>query len=311
MSAGIRAVSLVVPLLIFVVWGSFHTPDPDSSFSQSDDDGSELVLSSLPPLPSWAQAKLPDFNEYRDTTERKAAFFSFLYPRIVLANSRILIERDYLDALAQKDTLTSSERTWLSNQAQRLRVDEEPGTPELFERLRKRLDVISPSLVLAQAANESAWGTSRFATRGNNLFGQWCFSKGCGLVPLSRAEGATHEVARFASPYRSVRAYIQNLNRHPTYQLLRDVRQNARNKGELASGPALAAGLIGYSERGEDYIKEIRSMIRHNNLSYFDLAFQDTVADGETLTLKQLASAKKDNRLLPERGKTEASETDS
>ncbi|MGM0766997.1 MAG: glucosaminidase domain-containing protein [Pseudomonadota bacterium] len=306
MSAGIRALSLVFPMVVFVVWGSFHTPDPDSSRSQSDDDGSELVLSSLPPLPAWAGEDLPDFSRYRDSTERKAAFFSFLYPRIVLANSRILIEREYLESLAQKDDLSESERSWLKAQAQRLRVDEEPGSQELFDRLRKRLDVISPSLVLAQAANESAWGTSRFATRGNNLFGQWCFSRGCGLVPQGRVEGATHEVAKFASPYRSVRAYIQNLNRHPTYQELRDARLHSRNNGKLASGAALAAGLIGYSERGEDYVKEIRSMIRYNNLSYFDLAFSDTVDDSNTMTLKQLASATKETSLLPSRGKEDA-----
>ncbi|MGB1952314.1 MAG: glucosaminidase domain-containing protein [Marinobacter sp.] len=297
MSAGLRALLLVFPLVAAVIWGSFHTPAP---YSRGDDDGSDVALSSLPPLPSWAGDELPDFDQYRDATERKAAFFSFLYPRIVLANSRILIERDYLDALSKKDELDRSERTWLSNQAQRLRVDEEPGSPELFDRLRKRLDVISPSLVLAQAANESAWGTSRFATQGNNLFGQWCFSKGCGLVPLGRVEGATHEVAKFASPYRSVRAYIQNLNRHPTYQVLRDVRREHRANGKLASGSALAAGLIGYSERGEDYVKEIRSMIRYNNLNYFDLAFSDSVDGSTSMKLKQLASASQENSLMPD-----------
>lgn len=293
MSAGLRALLLVLPLVAAIIWGSIHTPDPVPG---EDDD---VALSSLPPLPSWAGDALPDFNQYRDATERKAAFFSFLYPRIVLANSRILIERDYLEALSRKDQLSSTERTWLANQAQRLRVDEEPGSPELFDLLRKRLDVISPSLVLAQAANESAWGTSRFATRGNNLFGQWCFSKGCGLVPLGRAEGATHEVAKFASPYRSVRAYIQNLNRHPTYQVLRDVRLEQRANGKLASGSALAAGLIGYSERGEDYVKEIRSMIRYNNLNYFDLAFSDSVDGSTSMKLKQLASANRENSLMP------------
>ncbi|MEX2474363.1 glucosaminidase domain-containing protein [Marinobacter sp.] len=301
MSTGIRALTLVFPLVVFLIWGSFHTPDPDSTRGYGDDD-SDVVLSSLPTLPSWASAELPDFSQHRDSTERKAAFFSFLYPRIMLANSRILIERDYLASLAQKTELSQTEQSWLSDQAQRLRVDEEAGSPELFDRLRKRLDVISPSLILAQAANESAWGTSRFATRGNNLFGQWCFSKGCGLVPLSRVDGASHEVAKFASPYRSVRAYIQNLNRHPTYQVLRDVRLDARNSGELASGTALAAGLIGYSERGEDYVKEIRSMIRYNNLSYFDLAFSDTIEGSNSLKLKQLASTKKESRLLPRSG---------
>jgi Bax protein len=169
--------------------------------------------------------------------------------------------------------------------------------------------VIPPSLVLAQAANESAWGTSRFARRGNNLFGQWCFSQGCGLVPRGRVEGASHEVASFSSPYRSVRSYIQNLNRHPTYQLLRDIRLKARNRDDIASGPSLAAGLLGYSERGEDYVEEIRNMIRHNNLDYYDDDFQAIVQGANSQELLELAAAKQEQALLP--GATTADETSS
>lgn len=298
MSAGKRAVMLMVPLIAFAIGGGFYSPQ--SSLDQSSDNsGSEPALSSLPSLPSWANDDLPDFSQYRDTTEKKAAFFSFLYPRIVLANSRILIERDYLDSLANKETLTSKEYNWLAQQSERLRVDAEPGSDEQFALLRKRLDVIPPSLILAQAANESAWGTSRFATKGNNLFGQWCFSKGCGLVPLSRAEGASHEVAKFSSPYRSVRAYIQNLNRHPTYQLLRDVRLKDRRNDTALSGLELAEGLLGYSERGEDYIEEIRAMIHYNNLEFYDDDFRSVVRDIEPSRLEQLASTKAETGLLP------------
>ena len=304
MSSGIRALWLFVPLVVFGFWGTVHTPDPDHD---RDNETTDIALSKLPSLPGWSRADLPDFSTYRDTTEKKAAFFSFLYPRIVLANSRILIEREYLESLAGKDELSKSELTWLKNQAERLRVDEEPASEDMFRRLRNRLDVIPPSLILAQAANESAWGTSRFALKGNNLFGQWCFSKGCGLVPQSRAEGASHEVADFSSPYLSVRSYIQNLNRHPTYQLLRDIRLKARNSGDFAGGSRLAAGLLGYSERGEDYVEEIRSMISYNNLDYYDEEFQNTVREDDPQGLFQLASAKREKALLP--GNTTADDT--
>ena len=296
MSSGIRALWLIVPLVVFGLWGTLHTPDPDHDRDSKD---SDIALARLPSLPGWSRDSLPDFSAYGDTAEKKAAFFSFLYPRIVLANSRILIERDYLDSLAGKDELSKSELTWLENQADRLRVDEEPASENMFRRLRNRLDVIPPSLVLAQAANESAWGTSRFARKGNNLFGQWCFSKGCGIVPRGRVEGASHEVANFSSPYMSVRSYIQNLNRHPTYQLLRDIRLKARNRGDLASGSSLAAGLLGYSERGEDYVEEIRGMIQHNNLGYFDEEFQAIVRESDARKLAELAAANQEKALLP------------
>ena len=299
MSAGKRAVLLVVPLIAFAIGGGFYTPNTNVDQRNFYNSGSEFALSSLPPLPNWANDDLPDFSRYSDTTEKKAAFFSFLYPRIVLANSRILIERDYLNSLDAKETLTSKEYKWLNQQSERLRVDAEPGSDEQFALLRKRLDVIPPSLILAQAANESAWGTSRFATRGNNLFGQWCFSKGCGIIPRSRAEGASHEVAKFSSPYRSVRAYIQNLNRHPTYQLLREVRLKDRRDNEPLSGLELAEGLVGYSERGEEYIEEIRAMIHYNNLQFYDDDFRSVVRNLEPGSLEQLASSKNETGLLP------------
>ena len=302
MSPGIRAIILVFPLVAFAFWGALHVPAPDSRIPGA---GEDITLDALPSLPRWAGADLPDFDRYQDVNEKKDAFFSFLYPRIVLANSRILIERQYLETLGRKESLSESEISWLENQAERLRVDEEPGSDEMFRRLMSRLDVIPPSLILAQAANESAWGTSRFALKGNNLFGQWCFSQGCGMVPQSRGEGKTHEVASFSSPYRSITGYIQNLNRHPSYQLVRDLRLKARDDGRFADGSTLAAGLISYSERGEEYISEIRSMINFNNLSDYDDEFRKVVRDNGTRELVQLASGSDETALLPGQISTE------
>lgn len=298
MSAGIRALLLIVPLVAFAIWGVLHvptSPDTVNRLAATKD----ITLDDLPSLPRWAGAKLPDFNSYQDVNEKKKAFFSFLYPRILLANSRILIERQYLETLSRKDTLTESETNWLAQQAESLRVDEESNSDEMFRRLRSRLDVIPPSLVMAQAANESAWGTSRFALKGNNLFGQWCFSKGCGMVPEGRVEGKTHEVADFVSPYHSISGYIRNLNSHPSYQLVRDLRRQARENGEFASGSTLAAGLISYSERGEEYIKEIRNMISYNKLAEYDREFRQLVRENGTQELAQLAASSIETALLP------------
>ena len=303
MSVAMRSLMLVVPMIAFALGGMFY--NPPERLDTEHVSGARSATSSLPPLPAWAHEDLPVFSGYRDTTEKKVAFFSFLYPRIVLANSRILLKREYLASLSQKETLSKQELSWLADESQRLRVEAEPGSPQQFALLQKRLDVIPPSLILAQAANESAWGTSRFATRGNNLFGQWCFSKGCGLVPLSRVEGANHEVAAFSSPYQSVRSYIQNLNRHPSYQLLRDIRLEHRKAGESFSGISLAGGLISYSERGEEYISEIRSMIRYNNLSFYDAELRKLLSDRSPSHLKTLASANAEQALLP--GHKEAS----
>src|SRR5690606_31333266 len=92
------------------------------------------------------------------------------------------------------------DRRWLA----RIAADYDLERPETFDavfvdRLLRRVDVIPPSLVLAQAANESAWGTSRFAQLGNNLFGMRSYEPGTGIVPKKRPRGETWEVAAYDS----------------------------------------------------------------------------------------------------------------
>ncbi|MFO7787140.1 MAG: glucosaminidase domain-containing protein [Halospina sp.] len=238
---------------------------------------SEPELLDTDATPRWATAPLPDFTQFSVVSNKKDAFFDYLFPRIALANLRIQASRRYLKELRGKAELSEEEREWLTTRATRLRVDgEEPE--ELISGLERRMNIIPPSLVLAQAANESAWGTSRFATQGNNLFGQWCFNPGCGLVPNSRPAGMTHEVEVFDSPYRSIRAYLTNLNRHNAYQQLRERRRSLLNDNEFPDGISLAGGLQSYSERGQAYVEEIRGMIRANNLSDYDQRQQELVA---------------------------------
>jgi Bax protein len=139
-----------------------------------------------------------------------------------------------------------------------------------WQELLARVNAIPVSLALAQAANESAWGTSRFAREANNFYGQWCFQKGCGLVPARRDKNKTHEVAAFKSPKESVERYIHNLNSHNAYKTLRKIRNRLRTENKLITGIELAEGLLHYSERGKEYIKELQSMIKFNKLTRFD-----------------------------------------
>ncbi|MEY3016873.1 MAG: hypothetical protein RL336_8, partial [Pseudomonadota bacterium] len=138
--------------------------------------------------------------------------------------------------------------------------------------LWRRVDSVPPSLALAQAANESAYGTSRFAVEANNLYGQWCFRPGCGLVPNARLDEANHEVRKFATPVASVRSYMYNLNTNRAYAALRQVRSNLRHQNKTPTGLAMVETLMHYSSRGQDYVNELAAMIRHNKLSEFDLS---------------------------------------
>ena len=143
--------------------------------------------------------------------------------------------------------------------------------PHDWNMLLNRIDIVPTSMLLAQAANESAWGTSRFAQQGNNLFGQWCFSPGCGIVPKQRAAGRIYEVQKFPSVLASVQAYILNLNTNTHYQAFRQARAQLRTQGKPISGYALADGLRHYSQRGKAYVSDIRYIIVANQLGNTEL----------------------------------------
>jgi len=192
----------------------------------------------------------------------KKAFFQFMKPIIERQNKRVMQERGRLLAWQKHNNF---EISVLKSIAQRYRVQWTGKADGRFWRtILDRVDEIPTALVLIQAANESAWGNSRFARQANNYFGQWCFTKGCGLVPLRRNAGAKHEVQYFTSAELSVRAYIHNLNTSPSYKMLRNLRHFLRRQGKPLDAEFLAIGLKDYSERGMDYVRIIQGMIRSN-----------------------------------------------
>jgi len=235
----------------------------------------EIVIEA-PELPQ----SIPDFAAIQDVAEKKASFFEFLSPYIDSVNQQILAQRQRLITFREKinngSTLTRNEMNYLSGLRVEYELENEVlNTANLVNRLLRRVDIIPSSLALAQAANESAWGTSRFAVEGNNFYGQWCYTEGCGIVPARRIAGENHEVKSFDSVFESVKAYIMNLNTFPNYQKLRDIRQQVRQGGRSIDGISLSEGLDTYSSRGDDYIFELQSMIYSNNLLEFDRTNND------------------------------------
>lgn len=234
-----------------------------------------LVHYRLQPLPEVTELRpivvFPDFTSIQDVSVKKQMFFDFLELYIDEENLKVKASRQQLLALSDIATngvsLSPGERNELLSLAISYHLEFE-GMQEnqiVFE-LLKRVDAIPVSLALAQAANESAWGTSRFALEANNIFGQWCYKEGCGLVPNRRAHNASHEVRSFASIEDSVKAYFMNLNTHNRYEGFRDMRYQMRNqRGEL-DPLVLAYALGGYSERGEKYVDEVQTIIQQNDL---------------------------------------------
>ena len=219
--------------------------------------------------PAFLASLPPDLNQVPETATRKRLFFQAVLPLILRANQEILADRKRLWRLHADERLgrriDPADRLWLTAMAERYKVP--AGNIAL---LIRRVDVIPPSMALAQAAEESGWGSSRFARQGNAIFGQWTTADGHGLVPLERDEDKDHKVRKFGKLIDSVRAYMLNLNTHRAYLELRRARAALRRTGEPLNGTTLARFLQRYSERGDDYVDAIRAMIEVNGLERLD-----------------------------------------
>jgi Bax protein len=209
---------------------------------------------------------MPDFGVYDQIPRMKAAFIDYLLPIISYYNERILADRRHLTRIAA--SLDEGAKPswvdimWLQGLAEQYAVVWDDGrVGDIVHDLMRRVDIIPTPLVLVQAAKESSWGQSRFAVEAHNLFGQWCFSQGCGIAPQRRAAGAVHEVRKFSSASESVRSYMHNLNTHVSYSRLRRIRHRLREHHLPVTAVALADGLQHYSERRQAYVKEIKMMI--------------------------------------------------
>jgi Bax protein len=232
----------------------------------------EGVRSGTAEVPRLLVVGLPgDLKTLDSIDNRKALFIKAMLPLILQVNEDLAADRsrvlDLRDRQAAGQPIAAGDQAWLAD----LYADYGVRLGNSDELLR-RLDAVPVSLALAQAAIESGWGTSRFAQEGNALFGQ--IGQQGGAEPTALKSNADGTVFRsFDSLLGAVRAYVRNLNTHAAYRDFRTVRAKLRTKtGESAAldGDKLVGALVPYSERGQPYLDDIRTVMRNNRLEQFD-----------------------------------------
>ena len=207
-------------------------------------------------------------------SDTKKDFVKTLLPLISYENQNILLERSKLkniqDFLINNNSLSKDNLKFLNKISKKYRIDSDNKHKyDLVIELLDRVDIIPSSIVLAQAANESGWGKSRFARDYNALFGEYTYNYSNGVVPLLREEGATHLVKAFDSVDKSVQSYFNNLNSHHAYKDFRKVRKIMREKNNFSDIKLLVEELDSYAA-DVNYIKTINSIIEVNKLDKFD-----------------------------------------
>jgi Bax protein len=197
--------------------------------------------------------------------DRKKLFIKVILPLIIYENNQILQDRNYLNQISREKSLSEQEIVWLDKKFKEYKVN----TNEI-EELKKRMDVIPPSLAIAQAAYETGWGTSRFAMEGNSLYGARTWKKGKGIVPNDRGEEQKFEVLSFKIIRASISSYKKNLNTHQSYSEFRKVRAIQRKEKNRVFGLELSQYLNKYSEIGDVYVQRLKKIMEQNSLTDFD-----------------------------------------
>ena len=210
--------------------------------------------------------------DYLDSNKKD--FVKTVLPIIINENQNILMTRSFVKNLKNKletfRTLENKEIRTLNDIAKNYNIKYlKKHKLDLVNEILFNVDVIPNSIVLAQAAIESGWGSSRFAREHNALFGEYTYDTEKGVIPLNRDSGKTHLIKSFNSLDSSVNSYFNNINSHYAYREFRNIRKIMRDKNNFSDVNLLVEKLETYAA-DSNYVNTIRSVIEKNNFKLFD-----------------------------------------
>lgn len=218
-------------------------------------------------MPASVAERMPHKIGGLDGEDRKKLFIDVMLPTVMIVLDEVRQERRQLLAILSE---MGGKVTELTFAAERLDWQRRVGpekTKFLLALTRKyqtenaaelvsMVDVLPPSLILAQGALESSWGGSYYAREVNNLFGMY--------VKESHRAARQPKIMEFRSILDCVRAYVLNINRATAYKELRRIRSQTLDPMRIADG------LTEYSERKQLYIADVKRLIAANRLRHYD-----------------------------------------
>ena len=192
-----------------------------------------------------------------DTETRKQKFIDMMLPAILISKEKLRIKRERAAALLKMEKLSTGESAWLDKLKQTYRT-EDP------DKLLLRLNDHPTSIVLAQSAIETGWGTSRFFRDANNAFGVWSYDTNEARIRASETRGSKSVyLKKYRSLIEAVDDYFITIARGP-YTDFRKRRAATRDVKSLVHH------LDHYSEISDKYVERLHSVIDANKLQKYD-----------------------------------------
>ena len=218
-------------------------------------------------IPNVIISKLPsNIKTLKSSEKRKILFIKIALPIIIKENNKLELINHQIRNLEKRISFISrNDAKWLLSKMNEYKLQERS-----IDKLLRKVDKIPVSLALAQAVIESGWGTSRFATEGNALFGQYIWDQNKDrIVPENRDLGENYKIKSFDNLSDSVSSYMKNLNTNYHYSEFRLNRHIMRNNGLPLDGVTLSNYLYNYSIEDE-YSDKIKNIIKSNNFEEFE-----------------------------------------
>ncbi len=193
--------------------------------------------------------------------KRMQKFTDMMLPSILLARKKMLLERQNileLSAAVQNGLATEHDSISLEKIKKQFKS-------RTIDEVLKRLHPHPVSIILAQAAIESGWGTSRFCKEANNIYGIWSYNSKEKRIKASESrDGNNIYLRKYDSLFDSTYDYLITIARANAYRQFREARLHSDNPYRLIWY------LSNYSEKRYEYVRTLRNVIEFNDLHKYD-----------------------------------------
>ncbi len=242
-----KAVSAIILLFFAVILGLalYDAPDVVERMEEKESVAEPVKTEPVPTRPL-------------SVAEKKKRFVEKTLPAILRVKAELDEKYQRVLKLSQQAILSEADQAFIETLKQRYKVE---GIPCLLNRLKTH----PTSIILAQAALETGWGTSRFYNEANNIFGIWSYNKNEPRIAASETRGEkTIYVKKYATLDDSIRGYFKMMSTGRAYADFRKLRKTEANPFKLI------ATLTHYSELREEYVKRLYHVIKSNRFYLYD-----------------------------------------
>ena len=192
-------------------------------------------------------------------SEKKQKFFHMILPAILISKENLRLQRERVLSLMHTpaEALHEEDKKFFEKLYKKYKTRDN-------KKLANRLRTHPVSIILAQAAIESAWGESRFFKKGNNIFGMWSYNKNEPRIKaLGKRNGKSIYVKKYATLSDAIDDYFVVIGR--------GAYKSFRKQRKITNDPLkLVQYLVNYCELREKYTNKLKKFIVHNKLRKFD-----------------------------------------